>query len=95
MKEGGDVSIYLTEASELRDRLRTLREEVSDKTLNSIVLNGLPRTYEMVIQGISFMTNPSFEDVMGKLLTEIHRLAMREQKLGQDEALSLQAQRPF
>jgi hypothetical protein len=95
MKEGGDVSTYLTEASELRDRLRTLGEEVSDMTLNSIVLNGLPRTYEMVIQGISFMTNPSFEDVMGKILTETHRLALRDQKLGQDEALSAHSQRPF
>jgi hypothetical protein len=93
MKEGGDINAYLTEASELRDRLRTLGEQVPDKTLNNIILNGLPKTYKMVIQGISYMTNPSFEDVMGKIITETHRLAVREQKIGQEEALSLQAQR--
>jgi hypothetical protein len=93
MKEGGNVNAYLTEASKLRDRLQTLGEKVPDRTLNNIVLNGLPRTYEMVIHGISYMTNRSFEDVMGKIIIETHRLAVRKQKIGQEEALSLHTQR--
>jgi hypothetical protein len=59
----------------------------------SIILNGLPRSYKMVIQGASLISNPSFEDIMGKILTESHRLAMREHKLGPEEALSIQNQR--
>jgi hypothetical protein len=44
--------------------------------LNNIVLNSLLRTYEMVIQGILYMTNPSFEDVMEKIIAKTHRLVM-------------------
>jgi hypothetical protein len=81
-KDGGDISAYLTEANDLRNHLHTLGETISDKQLNNIVLNELPSSYEMVIQGIAYMQDPSFEDVMDKLLTETHRLALRQQNLG-------------
>lgn len=41
------------------------------------------------------MTNPSFEEIMDKILTETHRMTVREQKLEQDKALSIQFQRSF
>jgi hypothetical protein len=69
--------------------LSALGETISDRQLN-IVLNGLPRSFDMVIQGISYMTNPVFEDVMGKILMEHQRMAIRDQKIGQDEALAIQ-----
>jgi hypothetical protein len=81
---------YLMEASNLQNHLNALGETVSDKQLISIVLNGLPRSYDMVIQGISYMTNPIFEDVMGKILIENQRMTIRDQKLGQEEALAVQ-----
>jgi hypothetical protein len=90
LREGGDVTTYLMEASNLRNHLNALGETVSDKQLISIVLNGLPRSYDMVIQGISYMTNPIFEDVMGKILIENQRMTIRDQKLGQEEALAVQ-----
>jgi hypothetical protein len=88
LREGG-VTIYLMKASNLRNHLSSLGETVSDKQLISIVLNGLPRSYDIVIQGISYMTNPIFEDVMGKILMENQRMAIRDQKMGQDGALAV------
>jgi hypothetical protein len=90
LKEGGDVTTYLMEASNLRNHLSALGETVSDKQLISIILNGLPRSYDMVIQGISYMTNPIFEDVMGKILMENQQMAIQDQKMGQGEALAVQ-----
>jgi hypothetical protein len=49
LKEGGDVTTYLMEASNLRNHLVTLGETISDKQLINIVLNGLPRSYDMVV----------------------------------------------
>lgn len=82
LREGGDVTTYLMEASNLRNHFSALGETISDKQLISIVLNGLPRSYDIVIQGISYMTNPIFEDVMGKILMENQRMAIRDQKMG-------------
>lgn len=49
MEEGEEVNTYLSEAMDIRNQLRAFGEKVEDKTLNNIVLNGLPRSYEMVI----------------------------------------------
>ena len=49
LREGGDVTTYLMEASNLRNHLSALGETILDKQLISIVLNGLPRSYDMVI----------------------------------------------
>jgi hypothetical protein len=49
MKEGNDVSAYLMEANDIKDRLQSLGKETPDKTMISIVLNGLPRSNKMVI----------------------------------------------
>ena len=70
LKEGGDMITYLMEASNLRNHLSTLRETISDRQLINIILNGLPRSFDMVVQRISYMTNPTFEDIMGKILME-------------------------
>ena len=88
MKEGKDVSSYIMEASNLWNHLIALDKFVSDKKLINIVLNGLLQSYEMIIQGISYMTNPTFEDVIGKVLTKIQCMSVRNQKHGQEEALS-------
>jgi hypothetical protein len=86
LKEGSDINVFLTEASDLR----TLGEEIPDRQLNNIVLNGLPSLYEMIIQGISYLQAPTFEEVIGKLITETHRMSIRRQKLGHEKALVVQ-----
>ena len=90
LKEGGDVTTYLMEANNLRNHLSALGETISDRQLVNIVLNSLPRSFNMVVQGISYMTNPTFEDVMGKILIETQRMTMRNNKIGQEEALAVQ-----
>jgi hypothetical protein len=92
MREGEDINTYLTDAMDLRNQLKCYGEAIEDKTLINLVLNGLPHSYEMIIQGITYLTNPTFDIVMGKLLTETHRKNLRDQKRGQDEALSVQYQ---
>ena len=88
MKEGEDVSSYLMEVSNLWNHLTALRESISNKQLTNTVLNGLPCFYKMIIQGISYMTNPTFKDVIGKMLTETQRMNIQSQKHGQMEALA-------
>ena len=70
-------------------------ETTSNKTLINIVLNGLPRSYEMVIQGVTYMINPTLKDVMEKLLMETHRMVVHAQKLGQEETMDVQLQCTF
>ena len=69
MKEGEDISAYLMEGSNLRNHLTALGETILDKQLLNVVLNRLLQSYKMIIQSISYMTNLTFEDVMGKILT--------------------------
>ena len=90
LSEGGDVTAYLMDASNLRNHLNALGETISDRQLVNIVLNGLPRSFDMVVQGISYMPNPTFEDVMGKILMESQRMSLRDNKHGQEEALAVQ-----
>ena len=92
MREGEDINIYLTNTVDLRNQLKCYGEVIEDKTSINLVLNGLPQSYEMIIQGITYLTNPTFDIVMEKLLTETHRKNLRDQKRGQDEALSVQYQ---
>jgi hypothetical protein len=92
MKEGGDISTYLMEASMLQNHLITLGETISDNQLINVVLNRLLRSYDMVIQGVSYLPNPTYEDVMERILTQTQRMAVRKQKLGQEAALVVQAQ---
>ena len=54
LKEGGDITAYLMEASNLCNHLNALGETIVDHELIDIVLNGLPCSFDMVIQGISY-----------------------------------------
>ena len=77
MKEGEDVSFYLMESSNLWNHLIALEESISNNELINIILNKLLYSYEMIIQGIFYMTNPTFKDVIGKILTKTQRMSLR------------------
>ena len=70
MKEGIDMSTYLMEANTLQNHFVALGKNISDNQLINVMLNGLPWTYDMVVQGISYLLNPTYKDVMGRILTE-------------------------
>ena len=77
------------EASNLHNHLTALGENIVDWQLINIVLNGLSRSFDMVIQGIFYMTNPTFEDIMGKIPMESQQMAIHKNKIGQEEALAV------
>ena len=68
MREGEDINTYLTDAMNLHNQLKCYGEAIEDKTLINLVLNGLPQSYKMIIQGITYLTNPTFDIVMGNSL---------------------------
>ena len=68
MKDGEDVSSYLMDARNLCNHLTTLRKMVSDEQLMNVILKGLLVSFKMIIQSISYMTTPTFKDIMGKFL---------------------------
>ena len=55
LTEGGAVDEYLKKARELKNRLGNMGEKLSDRNVNQIVLNGLPRSYESTIQTLSHL----------------------------------------
>ena len=74
LNEGGNIEEYVRKARELRNRLSSMEERVSDQNVNQIVLNGLPRSYESTIQTLTHLdTNTTFEKLSASLLSESHR----------------------
>ena len=61
LHEGEDINAYLIEAMDLRNQLKGFGETVADKTLINLVVNGLPSNYEVIIQGMNYLVNPSFD----------------------------------
>lgn len=74
MMEGKSFTEYIKKARELKNKLLSMGEAIPHKTMASILLNGMPRSYEGVIQGIAALEElPSFEKTASKLLIEGHR----------------------
>ena len=89
LSEGGSIEDYIKKTREIRNRLTSMGETISDKTMIQIVLNGLPRSYESTIQTLTHLNvDRSFEQVSSSLLTESHRRKHRAHQLGNDEALA-------
>ena len=88
MQEGGSVEDYMKKARELRNRLLNMGERISDKSLNQLVLNGLPRSFESLIQTFTHIDpEMSFEKLNSSLLSEAHRRQHRSQQYVDEEAL--------
>ena len=89
LTKGGTVDEYLKKARELKNRLGNMGEKLSDRNVNQIVLNGLPRSYESTIQTLSYLNaSMTFEQLSTSLMSESHKREHRNQKLGEDEALA-------
>lgn len=80
------------EAIDRKNKQKAFKKIIVNKTLIDIILNGLQQNYKMVIQGITYMNQPSFEDVMNQFLTKIHQMAIKEEKLGQEEVIAVRLQ---
>ena len=80
LKERRDVLTYPMEASNLHEYLTTLGEMISDKEFINIVLNGLPKSFKMIIEGITYLSYPTFDNIMSKILVENERITIQNQK---------------
>ena len=90
MQEGGSVEDYVKKARELRNRLLNMGERITDKSLNQLVLNGLPRSFESLIQTLTHIDpEMSFEKLSSSLLLEAHRRQHRSQQYVDEEALAV------
>ena len=71
--EGGLVEEYIKRAKELKNKLATMGEIVSHKSLTQLVLNGLPRSYKSIIQTLIHQNVAlTFDQISASLLTEAH-----------------------
>ena len=74
MHEGGSVEEYIKKAQELKNRLSSMGERLMDKNINQLVLNGLPRFFESLIQTLMHIDpNMTFEKLSSSLLSKAHR----------------------
>ena len=90
MQEGGSVEDYVKKVRELRNRLLNMGERITDKSLNQLVLNGLPLSFESLIQTLTHIDpEMSFEKLSSSLLSEAHRRQLRNQQYVDEEALAV------
>ena len=80
---------YLKKARELKNRLVSMGETVSDRALTQLVLNGLPRSFESTIQTLTHQTVAlSFDKISSSLISESHKRVQRAMQIGEEDALS-------
>lgn len=78
MAKGKSVISFFMKISELRDQLSAIGDEVVDKDLVMLALNGLPHSWEPFIQGISGRSKfPKFDRLCADCIQEVSRLAAR------------------
>ena len=89
LSEGGAIEDYIRKARELKNRLTNIGERLSDRNINQIVMNGLPRSYESTIQTLTHLDpTMTFDKLSASLLSESHRWKHHDQVLGDEEALA-------
>ena len=94
LSEGGAIKDYIRKARELKNRLTSMGERLSDHNINQIVMNGLPRSYESTIQTLTHLDpTMTFDKLSASLLSESHRRKHRDQVLGDEEALAASHQK--
>ena len=94
LNEGDAVEDYVKKARELKSRLTSVGERLSDHNFNQIVMNGLPRSYESTIQTLQHLDlTMTFDKLSANLLLESHRRKHREQVLGNEVVLLASYQR--
>ena len=90
MNEGDSIEDYVKKARELKNRLHNMGERITDRNVNQMVMNKLPRSFESIIQTLTHL-DPSmtFEKLSASLLSELHRRKHCNQLLRDEEALAV------
>jgi hypothetical protein len=64
MNEDDSITSYFVRISQLRDQLQAIEEITSEKELVSIVLNGLPKTWDEFVASMNTRKEyPTFEEL--------------------------------
>ena len=89
MNEGGSIEEYLKRTRELKNKLANMGEKLTDRNVNQIILNGMPRSYESTVQTLTHLNESmTFEKLSASLISESHQREHRDQQLGDSEALA-------
>lgn len=79
MAKGETVISFFMKITELRDQLCSIGNQVVDKGLVMLALNGLPQSWEPFIQSVSGRSKfPKFDRLRADCIQEESRLAARE-----------------
>jgi hypothetical protein len=79
---------------EIKNKLASLGAPIPVGTLTKSMLNGLPSSYDSLIQSVGQSAAlPGFEQLGAKLLVEFNRLKARAIQIGDEEALIAQLQK--
>lgn len=74
MNEGNSIEEYIKKIRELCNRLTSMGERISNWNSNQLVMNGLPRSFESMIQTLIHMNlDMSFEKLNVSLILESYR----------------------
>jgi hypothetical protein len=85
---------YIRSFREIKNKLASLGAPIPVGTLIQSMLNGLPSSYDSLIQSVEQSAAlPSFEQLGAKLLVEFNRLKARAIQIGDEEALIAQLQK--
>lgn len=78
MNKGESITSYFIRITNLRDQLSTIGHAIDDKELTMLALNGLPKSWEACIQGISARSKlPKFDQLKTYCIQEESRLTTR------------------
>jgi hypothetical protein len=74
MSEGRSMEQYVNKTMDFKNKLLAIRGVVPNRFIYQLILNGLPRSYEQVVQTLSNMdTIFPFYQLIAKLLAKIER----------------------
>lgn len=89
LAEGASVEDYIKRARELKNRLKSMGEKIEDRQLNRMVLTGLPRSYQSVVQTLTYLDpSMSFEKLSASLISEQLNCEHWNALHGDEEALA-------
>jgi hypothetical protein len=91
MNEDDSITSYFVRISQLRDQLQAIEEITSEKELENIVLNGLPKTWDAFVASMNTRKEyPTFEELWTCCAQEESRINAKEkpQKKYDDQAFT-------
>jgi hypothetical protein len=94
MDNSESITSYLMRVSQIRDKLATIGDVISDKELVTTTLNGFPTFWIPFVQGVCARSKlPKFDKLWADCTHEEYRLAEQQKRLIVDEEEALTAQK--